>query len=76
MSRTTDFPYRSQLLRMWVESTTHRTPVWRFSLEDVDTGERCGFADLDALICHLLELMEEITSPQQTETGPGKEGEE
>ena len=48
----------SQLLRMWAEPSIHRPPVWRFSLEDVTTGERTGFADLDELISHLLELME------------------
>jgi hypothetical protein len=51
-------PYRAQVLRMWVATTAPRPPVWRFSLEDVETGARRGFADLDALICHLLELME------------------
>ena len=54
--------YRSQLLRMWVEETTDRMPVWRFSLEDVETGTRNGFADLDALIYHLLDLMEELST--------------
>ena len=38
-----------------------RSPVWRFSLEDVATGNRCGFADLDALLVHLLALMEPAT---------------
>jgi hypothetical protein len=51
--------YRAQLLRMWVEQPGHHPPTWRFSLEDVSTGKRQGFADLDALICHLLELMDE-----------------
>jgi len=50
--------YRSQLLRMWAEQSTRRPPTWRFSLEDVQTGERAGFADLHELICHLLEQME------------------
>ena len=60
MPLSTKFPqYRSQLLRMWVEHTEHQSPVWRFSLENISTGERNGFADLDALICFLLELMEE-----------------
>ena len=56
-------PYRAGLLRMWVERRPQLPPVWRFSLEDVATGERRGFADLDALICHLLELMEEPGAP-------------
>ncbi|MCE7985039.1 MAG: hypothetical protein DYG89_28020 [Caldilinea sp. CFX5] len=50
-------PYRSQLLRMWVDAAG-RPSRWRFSLEDVATGQRRGFADLDELICHLLALME------------------
>jgi hypothetical protein len=56
-------PYRSQLLRMWVEQSMRCTPVWRFSLEDVATGKRCGFADLDALITHLVALMEPAPPP-------------
>ena len=56
-------PYRANLLRMWVEPTSHCTPVWRFSLENVETGERNGFGDLDQLICHLLALMEEPLAP-------------
>lgn len=59
MKRQSNFPLsHSQMLRMWAESATHRPPVWRFSLEDVATGERTGFADLDELISHLLALME------------------
>jgi hypothetical protein len=54
--------YRAQILRMWVESTHQSQPCWRFSLEDVETGERNGFADLDTLICHLLDLMAEQTN--------------
>jgi hypothetical protein len=55
--------YRAQLLRMWVERPSQRSPIWRFSLEDVETKERNGFADLDALIDHLLRLMAEC--PEQ-----------
>lgn len=59
MTPQSNFPLsHSQLLRMWAEPSTHRPPVWRFSLEDVATGQRAGFADLEELICHLLELME------------------
>ena len=43
---------------MWVEPSAHSPPRWRFSLENIDTGQRYGFADLDAFICHLLEQME------------------
>lgn len=52
-------PYRAILLRMWIEPSSYRTPNWRFSLENVETGERSGFGDLDHLIYHLLTLMEE-----------------
>lgn len=59
MTRQHNFPLsHSQLLRMWAEPSNCRSPVWRFSLEDVATGQRAGFADLDELIRHLLELME------------------
>jgi hypothetical protein len=57
---------------MWAEQPTHRSTIWRFSLEDVDSGQRFGFADLDGLICHLLELMEERPNQRQCdrETNP------
>jgi hypothetical protein len=51
--------YRAQLVRLWVETSEDRPPVWRFSIEDVVTKERHGFADLDALVCYLLSLMDE-----------------
>jgi hypothetical protein len=60
--------YRAQLLRMWSESPTQHLPIWRFSLEDISTGERCGFANLDALIDHLLEQMER--PPEQGQATP------
>lgn len=60
-------PYQAQLLRIWVESPAGHQPVWRFSLEDVTTGQRTGFADLDALICHLLNLMEALTRQMEEE---------
>ena len=55
----------SQMLRMWAEPSTRRPPTWRFSLEDVATGQRAGFADLDGLICHLLALMETAPATEQ-----------
>jgi hypothetical protein len=51
--------YRAQILRMWAEAPAQHLPSWRFSLEDVRTGVRSGFADLDALIEHLMDLMEQ-----------------
>jgi thiosulfate/3-mercaptopyruvate sulfurtransferase len=45
---------------MWIDTPARHPPYWRFSLEDVGTGVRTGFADLDALIGHLLELMDQL----------------
>jgi hypothetical protein len=47
-------PYLSYLLRLWlVKNQTHCS--WRCSLENVQTGERHGFANLDALCVFLSE---------------------
>ncbi len=47
--------YQVYLLRCWEERSSHaQTPIiWRYSLEDSHTGERHGFADIDALLTHL-----------------------
>jgi hypothetical protein len=42
--------YHAWLLRLWRE--TPYTP-WRIALENVSTGERKGFADLQALVVYL-----------------------
>ena len=43
--------YRSYLLRLWrVRDDGER---WRAALENVEDGERCGFADLEALFAYL-----------------------
>jgi hypothetical protein len=53
--------YASYLLRLWpVRSEDGIT--WRASLESADTGERKGFASLDALFAFLR---------QRTDAGPG-----
>lgn len=41
--------YRSYLLRLWEEHSKDLN-VWRFMLEEPQTGERLGFADLDGLV--------------------------
>ena len=64
--------YRAQILRMWTDAPAHRLPIWRFSLEDISTGVRSGFADLDALIEHLLDLMEQLPE-QLSDTQPFSE---
>jgi hypothetical protein len=46
--------YISYLLRLWPTKSGDET-VWRASLEDSETGERRGFADLDALLAFLRE---------------------
>jgi hypothetical protein len=40
--------YRAYLLRLW-RVRTESELVWRASLEDPHTGQRTGFASLDAL---------------------------
>ena len=47
--------HRVYLLRCWEErSQDRRLPSkWRFGLEDSRSGQRFGFADLDALITFL-----------------------
>jgi hypothetical protein len=44
--------YRSYLLRFW-RVTSDGQAIWRASLECPHTGERTGFASLDALFDHL-----------------------
>ena len=45
--------YLSYLLRLWRVQTQDQ-PVWRCSLENVQTGERHGFSNLKAL-CEFLD---------------------
>jgi len=63
----TDKPprYRAYLLRFWEERdrTSGHHVVWRFSLEDVETKERRGFADLKALVTFLRAEMGEGEEP-------------
>ncbi len=53
--------YYVYLLRMWRESDvlSPSRGVWRFSLEDPVTHHRYGFADLEAVMAHLREKIEE-----------------
>ncbi len=44
--------YRAYLVRLWRVMSAGRS-VWRASVEDPHTGERRGFADLDALVAFL-----------------------
>lgn len=43
--------YHSYLLRFWEErGETDTASIWRFMLEDPQTSERFGFANLDSLV--------------------------
>lgn len=48
--------YQAFVLRMWAEREPGRE-IWRFSLEDAQTGERAGFADLERLAHFLIRRM-------------------
>lgn len=57
--------YRAYLLRFWEErdhALEHQV-VWRFSLEDVQTRERRGFASLKALMGFLRAEMGDEDEP-------------
>lgn len=62
--------YRSYLLRCWEErSHLPRGPtVWRFSLQNPHTGERRGFASLEALFAALQSQLEVEDQPPPAET--------
>jgi hypothetical protein len=56
MDRRLETPHlRAYLLRFWKVSSmgSHQAPIWRFSLEDPHTGDKLGFADLEALFAFL-----------------------
>ena len=49
--------YHSYLVRLWHEDEDE----WRVILENVHTGERCAFGDLEALFA----FMRQETKPEQ-----------
>jgi hypothetical protein len=55
--------YRAFMLRCWeVRRSQADDPVtWRFSLEDAHTGQKYGFADLEALLEFLKNELTEQT---------------
>ena len=64
MSKHSRHPrYQAYLLRFWQEQREHPdlSGTWRFSLEDPQSGERRGFASLEALTAFL----------RQATSGPG-----
>lgn len=58
--------YRAYLLRLWCEQgrSDVSAVVWRFSLEDTQTGARRGFADFEALVIFLSGLVEDAARPE------------
>ena len=66
-------PYVTLLLRLW-QVDDSGAAIWRASLENSQTGERHGFADLGALFIFLRELTS--VRPQQVccETPGGSDG--
>ena len=51
--------YTAYILRCWLEGT-----IWRYSLEEIDTGKRHGFATLDEFISFMLAR---ATGPEERE---------
>ena len=56
-------PYLSYVLRLWLAGDND-LPEWRLVLIDPQTGERFGFASLEALTVYLQARMEEVTSSE------------
>ena len=50
--------YHASLLRLWRERPGG---AWRASLQDAESGERLGFADLERLFAHLRQLTHDTT---------------
>ncbi len=61
--------YRSYLLTVWEErsSNPNAPPTWRFSLEEARTGQRRGYAGLEALVAA---LEQELADYRAEEQGP------
>ena len=55
--------YLAYLLRVWPVTDEDGAPAWRASREDVQTGERQGFASLEQLLVFLLEEATGVPSP-------------
>lgn len=69
--------YHSYLLRLW--RVKQDGDAWRASLEDVQSGELHGFADLDALLRYLEALdcagqEQDLIEQQEPEEGRGHRG--
>jgi hypothetical protein len=65
--------YRSYLLTVWWERSQDplEAVAWRFRLEDPRTGQRHGFASLDALVAALQrEMAEQSTDDRRSTADP------
>ena len=60
--------YQSYLLRLWVDSGT-KDLVWRASLKDPLTGERRGFASLEALFAFLRQETDNLVERREAPSG-------
>ena len=57
--------YHAGLLRLWREGPGG---AWRASLQDAESGERLGFADLERLFAYLRRLISEAPDECGTST--------
>jgi hypothetical protein len=66
--------YYAYLLRLWPESAnTEGAAGWRATLEDARSGERLGFASLEQLFTHLMQLAETSRrEPGEATHGPSQ----
>ncbi len=67
--------YLAYLLRLWRVGKEDEA-AWRASLEDAHTGERQGFADLDALFDYVRSQTRAGPSLSSGEEGDGRDGRE
>ncbi len=56
-------PYHAYMLRFWPEHQPSGQTQWRFTLIDPGSGQRHGFASLEALVDYLSLLTANATPP-------------
>lgn len=57
MNKTNRLNYQTYLLRCWIEAGQHAPDsTWRFVLEDPHSGERVGFASLQAFVAFITSI--------------------
>jgi hypothetical protein len=69
--------YYAYLLRLWPGNAgTEGAAGWRATLEDAHSGERLGFASLEQLFAHLMQLAETAgRTPPSTRHPPAEAAE-